>query len=566
MNEIKYENLPEIYRQAVDLGLVEIQNNKLVQVSNLDCVPQVAKLVEKIRPELHQDLFLKSDQEAIVLSRVLSSSPDDAREKWAILRQALGVKHKAIIPPRLWSNEIFAAISNEIDQIYLGRRAVTELAPNTIIKSYGDLGQELRKVSMVEFNSQLAELAEPGFVEKYGHSDSQYEIAIDVLRADRMKAISLEMAHNVQLAGMAGFDPQKLVDYMHEQVNLVDGLAHGEMTKADNITDFRECLIGTADGPGLIDLLTSTAPELPHYTTGSADIDADMEGGIRHCDDTNTDGRIFVLAARTGVGKTVIGCSIAARAAIQGCQCGYVSVELGESQINARLGAAMSYHLKARRELQQSIKVSDLLSPSGNTEHTAQTLLDINTYLLNVNGNVLVEAPWQSDVDSVCLSIRMMKAKRPKLRFVVIDHFHCMGRHKGAPSDTAAMLEERAYKLTSIAKELDLDLLVLAQMNRVGMDERLNAEPSLEQIRGTDALSHVAHAVWIVKKSKEQPEARFGEVAVPQLEIHHVKRRGGQAIWQYKGEVLEKTYEPFNDAGKLNVLYSNSAFKDSIFR
>ena len=32
------------------------------------------------------------------------------------------------------------------------------------------------------------------------------------------------------------------------------------------------------------------------------------------------------------------------------------------------------------------------------------------------------------------------------------------------------MLEERAYRLMTVAKELEIDLIVLAQMNRVGMD------------------------------------------------------------------------------------------------
>ena len=64
------------------------------------------------------------------------------------------------------------------------------------------------------------------------------------------------------------------------------------------------------------------------------------------------------------------------------------------------------------------------------------------------------------------------------------------------------MMEERAYKLMTCAKELGIDLIVLAQMNRVGMDVVGKKEaPGLDQIRGTDALSHVSHAVWIVRKA-----------------------------------------------------------------
>ena len=92
------------------------------------------------------------------------------------------------------------------------------------------------------------------------------------------------------------------------------------------------------------------------------------------------------------------------------------------------------------------------------------------------------------------------------------------------------MLEDRAYKLMTCAKQLEIDLIVLAQMNRVGMDSvGKKEEPTLDQIRGTDALSHVSHAVWIARKHMEdvngETKWRF------KLEFWHVKTRGRQAFW-----------------------------------
>ena len=124
-----------------------------------------------------------------------------------------------------------------------------------------------------------------------------------------------------------------------------------------------------------------------------------------------------------------------------------------------------------------------------------------------------------------------MKAKNPDLRCAVIDHFHVLSRHKGAPSSEAAMLEERAYKLMNCAKQLEIDLIVLAQMNRVGMDTAsANQPPTLDQIRGTDALSHVSHAVWIVRKEMEG--AGENRKWSGNLEFHHAKTRGRQAYWR----------------------------------
>ena len=127
------------------------------------------------------------------------------------------------------------------------------------------------------------------------------------------------------------------------------------------------------------------------------------------------------------------------------------------------------------------------------------------TVLQNSPGDIIVDAPWAPDVDDVINILRSMKARNPDLRAAFVDHFHVLKRHKSAPHNESAMMEERAYKLMSAAKELQIDLFVLAQMNRVGMDA-LSAKqaPGLDQIRGTDAISHVCHAVWIARKQMNQ--------------------------------------------------------------
>ena len=97
------------------------------------------------------------------------------------------------------------------------------------------------------------------------------------------------------------------------------------------------------------------------------------------------------------------------------------------------------------------------------------------------------------------------------------------------------MLEERAYRLMNAAKQLEIDLIVLAQMNRVGMDA-LSAKqaPTLDQIRGTDALSHVSHAVWIVRREPSTEEESGSEKKKRPLELWHSKTRGRQAYWDGK--------------------------------
>ena len=150
-----------------------------------------------------------------------------------------------------------------------------------------------------------------------------------------------------------------------------------------------------------------------------------------------------------------------------------------------------------------------------------------------------------------------MKAKNPEMRAVVIDHFHVLSRHKGAPNNEAGMLEDRAYKLMNAAKELEIDLIVLAQMNRVGMDSVSQKEaPTLDQIRGTDALSHVSHAVWIVRK--EMDGAGEERKWTGNLELWHVKTRGRQACWDGKKISGLKS---FVDKSVLSMDYKHSSVR-----
>jgi hypothetical protein len=110
------------------------------------------------------------------------------------------------------------------------------------------------------------------------------------------------------------------------------------------------------------------------------------------------------------------------------------------------------------------------------------------------------------------------------------------------------MLEERAYKLMTAAKELDIDLFVLAQMNRIGMDSISRKQaPQLNEIRGTDALAHVSHAVWLVRRPEADADGQKADKKV--LELWHGKTRGRQAFWCGNG------YHSFDEYVDKSILY-----------
>jgi hypothetical protein len=265
----------------------------------------------------------------------------------------------------------------------------------------------------------------------------------------------------------------------------------------------------------------------------------------------------FTVTHNTGVGKTQLAVHAFVRLACQGLIVGFVSAELDKDAIYARIWASATSAVNSNTDW---VSVGAIESPGSTRERDAMCITQAAAKIQEKGGKMLVETPWGADVDAVINSLRSMKAKNPEMRAAFIDHFHCLGRHKGAPTSDASMMEERAYKLMTCAKELQIDLIVLAQMNRVGMDALSSKQaPGLDQIRGTDALSHVSHAVWIVRREpqrNEEEEGRAFDKDRP-LEFWHSKTRGRQAYWSDG----MKGVRGYIECSKLTMAHSYSSVK-----
>ncbi len=260
------------------------------------------------------------------------------------------------------------------------------------------------------------------------------------------------------------------------------------------------------------------------------------------------DDKLFLLGDFTVTHNTQLGVHIVANVVCGGLTAGFISAELDKNSIYARIWSAITHKTLGLNQSVFSGKIT--APPPAEKESIGSRLMMAASAIQEAGGKLLIEDPWGADVDAVINTMRSMKAKNPELRLVVLDHFHCLARHRNAPSNESSMMEERAYKLMTVAKELDIDLIALAQMNRVGMDALSKKQaPSLDQIRGTDALAHVSHAVWIVRREEVPEEERsYSGSQPPRLELWHSKVRGRQAVWNSStssvdgiGSFLEKS-------------------------
>ena len=519
---------PKHIQQAIDLGLLEAQEGKVVGVAcdEVESVLGIARLVEKIQPTTKEEGDDTTDQEAIVLCRVLTNAPGVARELWSDLRIAVGVGHGQELPRQLWSTPVFRSIGGLIDRIFNNEAdGVSVISAEGLIAAFSQ--NNTRYCSGIEFNQSVADLSDPETMKRYGDPNSEWVVALDLLRQMRARANFKSAQHIADQAIKSDSKLEKAIEAQQEELMRCLGMLRGSVGNEGNATDAIDDLLNPkSGGVSFIDTIMLARQQSAPVSTGIAAMDLDMEGGVRHAGEA-AGGRLFTLAARTGVGKTVLGVYAAVNLAYGGLKVGFISAELDKHAIYARIWSAAT---RVANPNTNWAEIGDIESPNHNRQDVSDNIMQAAGQIQANGGKLLIEDPWGADVDSVINSLRSMKAKNPDLRVAIVDHFHVLARHKGAPHSEAGMLEERAYKLMNCAKQLEIDLIVLAQMNRVGMDSLGRKEaPTLDQIRGTDALSHVSHAVWIVRKEtvEEEGETRWKG----NLEFWHVKTRGRQARW-----------------------------------
>lgn len=544
---------PKHIQNAVDLGLLRAEGGRIVGVGQeeAESVLGIARLIEKIQPTTQLDGDDTTDQEAIVLSRILTSAPGVARELWSELRIAVGVGHGQDLPRQLWSNPAFRAIGSLVDRIFNGEAdGATMISKELLIKAFSLNSTQF--CSKLEFEQTVSELSDHSTLERYGDPTSEFGVALDLLRQARARANFLAAQHQAEQTIKSDTKLEKAIEAQQEELMRCLGMLRGSVGNEGNASDAVEDLLAPKNGSvSFIDRIMEARVQSAPVSTGMTAMDVDMEGGVRKAGEA-AGGRLFTLAARTGVGKTVLGVYAAVNLAVGGLKVGFISAELDKHAIYARIWAAAT---KVANPNTNWVEVGAIESPDHTRDTVSSNIMMAAGKIQENGGKLLIEDPWGADVDSVINSLRSMKAKNPDLRCAVVDHFHVLARHKGAPSSEAAMLEERAYKLMNCAKQLEIDLIVLAQMNRVGMDAASsNQPPTLDQIRGTDALSHVSHAVWIVRKEMEgQGENRKW---TGNLEFHHAKTRGRQAYWRNGSIVGVKSYI---ECSLLQMDYSHSA-------
>ena len=261
----------------------------------------------------------------------------------------------------------------------------------------------------------------------------------------------------------------------------------------------------TREAMNVITKMMMKKGELTGISSGFKDLDQMMWGFQRQ--------EMIVLAARPSMGKTSLALNFAEAAALpkKGPPCAVLifSLEMGAAQLALRM-------LCSRARVNMKLLRDGLLSKNGEEQ----------TKLLEA-ADEFSKAPIFID-DSSAISIMQLRAKarrihaRTPLGFIIVDYLQLL-----SPTDPRVPREQQVAEasrgLKAIAKELDVPVLVLSQLNR--SSEKDNRTPKISDLRESGSIEQDADVVLMLARPRDADE-KF-QVAADSAELIVAKQRNG---------------------------------------
>lgn len=318
-----------------------------------------------------------------------------------------------------------------------------------------------------------------------------------------------------------GYDPCAFLDERFEKLDEVRALRLDKQLKTVTLSAAGTSLMSMieADQKGERPVLAST---------GIVRFDAEIGGGLRPSS-------LTTLAARTSMGKSIVGLEVVLNSARQGFGCIYHSLEMPKEQVMARLASSWLEH-KGKK-----IPFARIMAPKGLTAPEAQEVAYAIHELAPLH--VMIEDGGGRTIQEIAVSSeRLMNAyvrKGIPPGPIVIDHAHIVrpGRKYNREDEG---LKEVADGSLALAKRLDVPVLLLAQCNR-NTEGRDDKRPSLADVRGAGAFEENSDAVvflyrpaYYIERSAKFREGDIAthdeyEAAKHALEIIIDKNRAGRS-------------------------------------
>ncbi len=254
------------------------------------------------------------------------------------------------------------------------------------------------------------------------------------------------------------------------------------------------------DAVDRIDLLHQSGDDISGIPTGYKEFDK-LTAGLQA-------GELIVIAGRPSMGKTTLAVNIAENAAIGArVPTAIFSMEMPSQQLAFRMISSLG------RVDQTHLRTGKFPDEDWSRINTAVQLMS--------------DAPIFID-DSASLSPTEIRARARRLKrehnlgLIVVDYLQLMQVH-GSTENRATEISEISRSLKALAKELELPIIAISQLNR-SVEQRTDKRPIMSDLRESGAIEQDADLiVFIYREEVYNPDTPRKGVA----DISIAKQRNG---------------------------------------
>jgi replicative DNA helicase len=265
-------------------------------------------------------------------------------------------------------------------------------------------------------------------------------------------------------------------DLLDEAETKVFAIADQSAKSAGGFHDIKSVLAGAIER---INYLFENDAAITGLSTGFAELD-EKTSGLQKSD-------LIIVAGRPSMGKTTFAMNIAENAAMEAdAPVAIFSMEMPADQLGMRMIASLG-----RVELQKL--------RTGRLQEQDWPRITSAITLLNQKRNVYIDdSPGLSPTDLRARCRRL--AREHGLSLVVIDYLQLM--QGSTPGDNrTAEISEISRSLKALAKELQIPVIALSQLNR-SLEQRPDKRPVMSDLRESGAIEQDADVIMFIYRDE----------------------------------------------------------------
>ena len=337
----------------------------------------------------------------------------------------------------------------------------------------------LTVAEQLKTDGKLAAIGGPGYLAQLDQAvpfaQNAVEYANIIKNQSTRRLLATAGREILDLATQESGDVAELLDEAERKVFQI-----AEKRRAGDLRPMSELM---EEALTLLDKMKQTGGGITGVASGFVDLDNQLTGFHG--------GELIILAARPGIGKTSLAMNFALHAAgKENLAVAVFSLEMPSVQLMTRL---LATHAKVDMKKLRGGRLSP--ADEERISESANELFKTKFYVDDSGG--------LSSFD-LRAKARRLKQKEGKLGLIVIDYLQLM-HQKGKVESRQLEVSEISRALKQLAKELDVPIIALSQLNRK-VEERKGGKPMLSDLRESGAIEQDADVVMFIHREDEGEE------------------------------------------------------------